>query len=195
MAARFESSYGLSEYDATALTQSLTLARYFEDTVATCGQAKLASNWIMGEISRRLNAQDIGIAQAPVQPNQLAALITRIHEGMISSSAARQVFDALWQSPGHRVMTGSSLPEVRQMLDVFIEVDAIIEAKGLRQMNDTGALEAIVDDVIAANAKNVAEFKAGNDKALNALVGQIMKASKGKANPQQVNDLLRAKLG
>jgi aspartyl-tRNA(Asn)/glutamyl-tRNA(Gln) amidotransferase subunit B len=175
MAARFMADYGLSEYDATQLTQSIAISSYFEATAKACGQAKLAGNWIMGELSRRLNAQDLGIEQAPVKPEALAALISRISDSTISNNAAKQVFDALWE-------------------DGSASVDAIIEAKGLKQMNDTGALEKIVDEVIAANAKNVAEFKAGNEKALNGLVGQIMKASKGKANPQQVNDLLRAKL-
>ena len=139
-------------------------------------RAKLASNWIMGEVSRRLNTEDRTIESAPVQPAQLAAVIGRIADNPISNNAAKQVCEVLWNGEG-------------------TDVDAIIEAKGLKQMNDTGALEAIVNEVIATNAKNVAEFKAGNDKALNALVGQIMKASKGKANPQQVNDLLRQKLG
>ncbi len=176
MAERFVRDYGLPEYDATLLTQSVAMASYFETAAKACGQAKLASNWIMGEISRRLKADDIGIEAATVSAAQLAALISRIADNTIANNAARQVFDALWSDDGQ-------------------DVDAIIEAKGLKQMNDTGALEKIVDDTIAANAKNVAEFKAGNDKALNALVGQIMKASKGKANPQQVNELLRGKLG
>ena len=175
MAARFVSSYDLSEYDATQLTQSLALSAYFEAAAKASGQAKLAGNWIMGELSRRLNHQDIGIEQAPVKAETLGALITRISDGTISNNAARQVFEVLWE-------------------DASATVDGVIEVKGLRQMNDTGALEKIVDDVIAANTKNVSEFKAGNEKALNALVGQIMKASKGKANPQLVNDLLRAKL-
>ena len=175
MAERFVQSYGLPEYDATQLTQSKAIAAYFEETAKACGQAKLASNWIMGEVSRRLNAEDLAIESAPVKAAQLAALIGRIADSTVSNNAAKQVFDALWTGDGS-------------------DVDAIIEAKGLKQMNDSGALEAIVDDVIAANAKNAAEFKAGNEKALNALVGQIMKASKGKANPQQVNDLLRSKL-
>ena len=175
MAQRFVRDYGLPEYDATTLTQSKAMAAYFEDAAKSCGQAKLVSNWIMGEVSRRLNSEDIGIAAAPVTSAQLAVLIGRIADGTVSNNAARQVFDTLWSGEG-------------------AEVDAIIEAKGLKQMNDTGALEKIVEEVITANAKNVAEFKAGNEKALNALVGQIMKASKGKANPQQVNDLLRSKL-
>ena len=175
MAARFVADYGLPEYDATTLTQSKAMAAYFEATAKACGQAKLASNWIMGELSRRLNAGETGIESAPVTAAQLAAMIARIADGTISNNAAKQVFDALW--------TGESA-----------DVDAIIEAKGLKQMNDSGALEKIIDEVIAANADNVAQFRAGKDKAFNALVGQIMKASKGKANPQQVNDLLRAKL-
>jgi aspartyl-tRNA(Asn)/glutamyl-tRNA(Gln) amidotransferase subunit B len=174
MAARFQSDYGLSEYDATQLTQSLALSSYFETAAKASGQAKLASNWITGELARRLNGQDLSIEQSPVSAPTLGQLITRISDSTISNSAAKQVFDALWEGA--------------------TDVDAVIESKGLKQMNDSGALEAIVDTVIAANAKNVAEFKAGNGKALNALVGQIMKASQGKANPQQVNDLLRSKL-
>ena len=175
MAARFVADYGLPEYDATTLTQSKAMGAYFEAAALACKQPKLASNWIMGEVSRRLNADEIGIEQAPVSAAQLAALIARISDGTISNNAAKQVFDALWNGEG-------------------TDVDAVIEAKGLKQMNDSGALEKIIDEVIAANADNVAQFKAGKDKAFNALVGQVMKASKGKANPQQVNDLLRAKL-
>jgi aspartyl-tRNA(Asn)/glutamyl-tRNA(Gln) amidotransferase subunit B len=176
MAQRFASQYGLSDYDATALTQSRSTATYFEATAQACGQPKLSGNWITGELARRLNAADLSIEQAPVSAGQLAALISRIQDGTISNNAARQVFDALWSGEGS-------------------QVDAVIEAKGLRQMNDSSALEGIVDSVIAANAKNVAEYRAGNAKALNALVGQIMKGSAGKANPQQVNELLRKKLG
>ena len=176
MAQRFVSQYGLSDYDATALTQSRSVATYFEAAAQACGQPKLAGNWITGELARRLNAADLSIDQAPVRAEQLGALISRIQDGTVSNNAARQVFDALWSGEG-------------------AQVDALIEAKGLRQLNDSSALESIVDTVIAANAKNVAEYRAGNAKALNALVGQIMKGSAGKANPQQVNDLLKAKLG
>jgi aspartyl-tRNA(Asn)/glutamyl-tRNA(Gln) amidotransferase subunit B len=147
---------------------------------------KLASNWIMGEVARRLNTEDRAIDASPRSTrSKLAAVIARVADGTISNNAAKQVFEALWsgESAAHE-----------SAADAATRVDALIEAKGLKQMNDTGALEKIVDEVIAANAKNVAEFKAGNDKALNALVGQIMKGSKGKANPQQVNDLLRSKL-
>jgi len=176
MAERFVTQYGLPEYDATTLTQSKAMAAYFEETAKACGQAKLASNWIMGELSRRMNADDLDFAQAQqrISALEMAALIMRINDNTISNNAAKQVFDALWTDGG--------------------EVDAIIEAKGLKQMNDTGALEAIIDEVLAAHPKNVEEFKAGNAKALNGLVGPIMKASKGKANPAQVNELLLKKL-
>jgi len=174
MAARFVAAYGLPEYDATTLTQSKAMAAYFEAAAKACGQAKLVSNWVMGEVSRRLNTGEVDIEHAPVSAAQLAAMIGRIADNTISNSAAKQVFDALWTEGG--------------------EVDAIIEAKGLKQMNDTGALEAIIDEVLAANPKNVEEFRAGNSKALNGLVGPIMKASKGKANPAQVNELLLKKL-
>ncbi len=184
MAERFVTQYGLPEYDATTLTQSKAMAAYFEATAKACGQAKLASNWIMGELSRRMNADDLGIEQLPVKATQLGALIQRIADDTISNNAAKQVFDALW-----------SEGEDAQGTSGAARVDAIIEAKGLKQMNDAGALEAIIDEVLAANPKNVEEFKAGNAKALNGLVGPIMKASKGKANPAQVNALLLKKLG
>ena len=176
MAQRFEVDYGLSDYDATALTQSREMAAYFEATAKACSQPKLASNWIMGELSRRLNASEIGIGQSQVSAGQLAALIVRISDATISNNAARQVLDALWNGEGN-------------------EVDVLIEAHGLKQMSDAGELEKIVDIVLAANTKNVEGYKAGNDKSLNALVGQVMKGSSGKANPQRVNDLLRKKLG
>jgi aspartyl-tRNA(Asn)/glutamyl-tRNA(Gln) amidotransferase subunit B len=176
MAARFVKDYGLPEYDATTLTQSKAMAAYFEAAAKASGQPKLASNWIMGEVSRRINAEGVAIEDVRVAPAGLARLVERIADGTISNNAARQVFEALWSGEAS-------------------DVDAVIEAKGLKQMNDTGALEKIIDDVIAANPDNVAQFKAGKDKAFNALVGQAMKASKGKANPAQVNDLLRRKLG
>ncbi|MCB4363097.1 Asp-tRNA(Asn)/Glu-tRNA(Gln) amidotransferase subunit GatB [Hydrogenophaga taeniospiralis] len=175
MAERLVAEYGLPEYDATTLTQSPAMATYFETAAKACGQAKLVSNWIMGEVSRRLNAEERDMAEVPVNAKQLAALIGRIADGTVSNNAAKQVMDALWSGEGS-------------------DIDAVIEAKGLKQMNDSGALEKIIDEVMAANADNVAQFRAGKDKAFNALVGQVMKASKGKANPQQVNDLLRQKL-
>jgi aspartyl-tRNA(Asn)/glutamyl-tRNA(Gln) amidotransferase subunit B len=141
-----------------------------------CGQPKLAANWLMGEVSKRLNAESLDITELPVPVAALAALIGRVVDGTVSNNGARQVFDALWAARGG-------------------DVDALIEAKGLKQMSDVGALEAIVDEVLAANARSVEEYRAGKDKAFNALVGQVMKASKGKANPAQANELLRRKLG
>ena len=175
MAARFVAQYSLPEYDATTLTQSQAMAAYFEAAAKACGQPKLASNWIMGEISRRLNMEEIGMDQVKVSAGQLGTLIARIHGNVISNNSAKQVFEALWTGEGS-------------------DVDAIIEAKDLKQSNDTGALEAIINEVIAANPANVEQYRAGKDKAFNALVGQVMKASKGKANPGQVNELLKAKL-
>ncbi|MDI1240158.1 MAG: Asp-tRNA(Asn)/Glu-tRNA(Gln) amidotransferase subunit GatB [Polaromonas sp.] len=176
MAARFVADYGLPEYDAGQVTQSKAVAAYFEAVAAASKQPKLASNWVMGELSRRLNNEEKPIEASAVGAAQLAVLITRIADGTVSNNAARQVFDALWTAEG-------------------ADVDAIIEAKGLKQMSDTGELEKIIDDVLAANVKNVEEVKAGNAKAMNALVGQAMKATKGKANPAQVNELLKKKLG
>ena len=175
MAARFERDDALPAYDAAMMTQSLAFARYYEATRDACGQPKLAANWLMGEVSRRLNAEARTIDAAPVGPQTLAALIGRIADGTVSHNAARQVFDALWSGePG--------------------SVDAVIDARGLRQMSDAGALEKMVDEVVAANPKSVEEFRAGKDKAFNALVGQVMKASRGKANPAQVAELLKRRL-
>ncbi|MBU3652460.1 MAG: Asp-tRNA(Asn)/Glu-tRNA(Gln) amidotransferase subunit GatB [Limnohabitans sp.] len=183
MAARFMDQYGLPAYDATTLTQSQAMAAYFEAATRACQQPKLASNWIMGEVSRRLNSGELSIEQLPVSAEQLGALITRISDSTLSNNAGKQVFDALWNG------------EAPAGQAALAQVDALIEAKGLKQMNDSSALEAIVDEVLAANADNVAQYKAGKDKAFNALVGQVMKASKGKANPQQVNAALKARLG
>ena len=175
MAARFVANFGLPEYDAGQLTQSKATAAYFEQVAALSKQPKLASNWVMGELSKRLNTDEKSIEASCVSSRQLAALISRIADQTISNNAAKQVFDALWNAEG-------------------TDVDAIIEVKGLKQMADSGELEKIIDDVLAANAKNVAEVRAGNAKAMNALVGQAMKATKGKANPAQVNALLAQKL-
>jgi len=175
MAERYVRDHGLSEYDAAQLTQGPALARYFDDAVKAGATPKLASNWITGEIARRLNAQEIGIEAAPVSAAQLGQLVKRIADGTLPNNAARQVFEALWTGEGS-------------------DVDAIIEAKDLKPMNDAGALDAILDEVIAKNAKNVEEYRGGKEKALNGLVGQVMKASGGKANPAQVTELLKAKL-
>jgi aspartyl-tRNA(Asn)/glutamyl-tRNA(Gln) amidotransferase subunit B len=176
MAARFVEQDGLPAYDATMMTQSLATARYYEAAKAAGASPKLVANWVMGEISKRLNADGGDIAAAPVSPGLLARLIQRISDGTISNNAAKQVFEALW--------TGGAS-----------DVDAVIDAKGLKQVSDTGAIEAILDEVLAANQKSVDEYRAGKDKAFNALVGQAMKATKGKANPALVNELLKKKLG
>jgi aspartyl-tRNA(Asn)/glutamyl-tRNA(Gln) amidotransferase subunit B len=173
-AARFQREYALAEYDARIVTQSKDFAAYFETAAGASGQPKLVANWMMGEISRRMNAA--GLTSIPLPPAQLAALVGRIADNTIPHNAARQVFDALWQGEAG-------------------DVDAIIDAKGLRPLRDAGELERVVEAVIAANPKSVEEFRAGKDKAFNALVGQAMKATKGKADPAQLNALLRARLG
>ncbi len=168
--------HGLSVQDAQALTASRATVDYFEAMLAALpGEAKLCANWLMGELSARLNREQIDLARAPIDAPQLAALLRRITDGTLSGKMAKDVFDAMWNGDG--------------------TADAVIAARGLAQISDAGAIAAIVDEVIAANPKSVEEFRAGKDKAFNALVGQVMKASKGKANPQQVTDLLRARLG
>ena len=185
MAERFVTQYKLPEYDATTLTQSKAMAAYFETAAQVCEQPKLASNWVMGEVSRRLNTSDSGFDSIAVSATQLGALIVRIHDNTISNNAAKDVFDALWNNAA---ATSTDKATALQ------QVDAVIDAKGLKQMNDSGALEAIIDEVLAANPDNVAQYRAGKEKAFNALVGQAMKASKGKANPAQVNEMLKKKL-
>ena len=205
---RFESEYALSSYDASSLTSSRDLTNFYVNTVihllrqgvgtlisqetpsamayaaqiaalaineTDAPKTKLAANWVMGSVSAKLNAEDKTIAYSPISPEQLSKLLKRIADNTISNNAAKQVFEAMWNGEG--------------------EVDAIIEAKGLKQESDSGAIEAIIDEVLAANAAMVEEFKAGKEKAFNALVGQAMKASKGKANPAQVNEILKKKLG
>ena len=186
MAQRFVADYGLPEYDATTLTQSQAIAAYFEAVAKASAQPKLASNWIMGEVSKWLNAvEEYSFEEftAFVPSENLAAMIARIADGTISNAAAKKVFVELTHAPGSAFDSAQAY------------VDSIIEREGLKQISDTGALERIIDEVIAANPDNVAQVRAGKDKAFNALVGQIMKASKGKANPQQVNELLRKKIG
>jgi aspartyl-tRNA(Asn)/glutamyl-tRNA(Gln) amidotransferase subunit B len=175
MRERFVRDYGLSEYDAQALTASNPLAKYFENVAGAVTDRKVAANWVMGELSAALNESGLAIESAPVSPNQLAGLIQRVLDGTINNKTAKDVFAALWAGEGP-------------------DADAIIEARGLKQISDTGAIEKIVDEVLAANAKSVEEFRAGKEKAFNALVGQAMKATKGKANPAQVNEILRRKL-
>ena len=178
MKQRFENDFGLSPYDAATLTASREMAAYFESTLESAGKenAKPAANWVMGELAARLNREGLEIAATPVSAQQLAGIIRRIADNTISNKIARDVFEALWAGDGK-------------------DADAVIEAKGWKQITDTGAIEALVDEVLAANQKSVEEYRAGKEKAFNALVGQAMKATKGKANPQQVTDLLKKKLG
>jgi aspartyl-tRNA(Asn)/glutamyl-tRNA(Gln) amidotransferase subunit B len=184
MAQRFQTGDGLTAYDAAMVTQSLAMARFYEAARAACGQPKAVANWLMGELSKRLNAEAKTITDSPVNAATLAALIVRISDGTISHNAAKQVFDLLWAAG---VLTEDTLPAAK--------VDRAIETLGVKQLNDTAALEIIVDEVVAAHPKSVDEYRAGKDKAFNALVGQVMKASKGKANPAQANELLKKRLG
>ncbi|BDB22730.1 aspartyl/glutamyl-tRNA(Asn/Gln) amidotransferase subunit B [Cupriavidus sp. TA19] len=180
MQARFVSQYGLSAYDATTLTATKAFAAYYEAVVTDAGSAsaKPAANWLMGDVASQLNREGMAIDDAPVKPAQLARLLARIADGTVSNNTAKKdVFPAMWAGEHDG------------------DADAIIAAKGLKQMSDSGELEKIIDDVLAANAKSVEEFRSGKEKAFNALVGQAMKATKGKANPAQVNELLRKKLG
>lgn len=171
---RFQTEYGLSEYDASYLTTDLETAGYFERVAKAAGDAKLAVNWMMGELAAALKRDEKEIDEAPVAPEQLGTLIARIKDETVSSRIAKTVFEALWNGEG--------------------EVDAIIEARGLEQVSDSGELEALVTDVIANNPKQVEQFRAGRERVLGFFVGQIMKATQGKANPKQVDALLREKL-
>ncbi|WP_407279350.1 Asp-tRNA(Asn)/Glu-tRNA(Gln) amidotransferase subunit GatB [Aromatoleum evansii] len=177
MKARFMEQWGLSAYDATTLTASKEVASFYQTAVEAAGVAlaKPCANWVMGDLAARLNKAELDVAASPVSPVQLAGLVARIADGTISNNIGKKVFDALWNREGN-------------------SADAVIEAQGLRQTNDAGAIEAMIDEVLAANQKSVEEFRAGKEKAFNALVGQVMKASKGKANPAQVNELLKRKL-
>ena len=172
---RFVRDYGLPEYDAAVLTGSKPLAAYYEAVAAAVADRKVAANWIMGEVSAALNSAQIEIGASPVGPVQLAGLIGRVLDGTINNKTAKEVFAALWNGEG-------------------ASADAIIEARGLKQISDAGAIEKLIDEVLAANPGPVAEFRAGKEKAFNSLVGQAMKATRGKANPQQVNEILRRRL-
>jgi len=181
MAARFVKDYGIPEYDAITLTQTQAMSNYFELVAKESGQAKMASNWVMGELSRRLNAAHLGFEACPLNALTLAALLSRISDATLSNNAAKTVLEALWAQPLEG-LTPLSL------------VDRVIDQKGLKQMNDTKALEQIVDTVLSANADQIEQIKAGKDKAFNALVGQVMKATEGKANPKDVSELMRSKI-
>jgi len=172
---RFIMQYELSEYDAIALTDSRELADYYEATVKQANaDAKIAANWIMGELSAHLNNAGLGIADSPVTVEMMAGLLQRIADNTISGKIAKDVLEAMWKGEG--------------------DADAVIEKKGLKQITDSGAIEAIVDEILAKNPGQLAEYRAGKDKLMGFFVGQVMQATKGKANPAQVNELLQKKL-
>lgn len=173
--ARFVAEHGLTAYDAGVLTANRELADYYEAAAAGAGDAKLAANWVMGDLSGALNKAGLDITESPVGPEQLAGMLRRVADGTISGKIAKDVFEALWNGEG--------------------DADAVIEARGLKQVTDTGAIEAMVDEVIAGNPEQLAQYRAGKTKLMGFFVGQVMKASKGKANPQAVNEVLRRKLG
>lgn len=177
---RFEAEFGLSAYDAYLLTGERAVADYFEAVASNAGDAKLAANWVNGELSAALNRENLNITASPVSAEQLGGLIQRIRDNSISGKIAKQVFDALWNQEGD-------------------SADAIIDSKGLKQVSDTGAIAAMVDEVLAANPEQVEQFRGADEgkrkKMLGFFVGQIMKASKGQANPGVINSLLNEKLG
>ena len=171
---RFSAEYGLSTYDAGLLTASRALADYYESVAKAVGEPKLAANWVMGDFSAALNKDNLEVAASPVSAAMLAGMLKRIHDNTISGKIAKEVFEAMWAREG--------------------DADAIIEKKGLKQITDSSALEKAIDEVMAANPAQLADFRSGKDKLFAFFVGQVMKATKGKANPQQVNDLLQKKL-
>lgn len=173
--ARLINEYGISEADALQLISHRPLTEYFEKAAAKLKDKKIAANWVKGEVMAQLNAAELSIEESPVSAEQLGDILVRYSDGTINQKGARTVFSAIWEKKGDKV-------------------DELIETLGLKQISDTGAIEAAIDAVLAANPKMVEEFKSGKEKAFNALVGQTMRATKGKANPAQVNEILRAKL-
>ncbi len=172
---RYIGEYGLNAYDASVLTASREVADFFETALtAVPKEAKICANWIMGEVNAQLNRDGLEMSQCPISAQQLGGMLQRISDGTISNSGAKEVFRSMWAEGG--------------------DADAIIEAKGLKQVSDSGAIEALVDEIIAANAEKVAEYRSGKDKLFGFFVGLAMKASKGKANPAQLNDILKQKL-
>ena len=198
MRERFVRDYRLPEYDASVLTASKAMATYYETVARAVPDKKVAANWVMGEVTASLNDSSREFASCPVSAGQLAGILIRLLDGSINAKKAKEVFAELWAKGEAGIfdigggfdvaLTGSVMVAVQG------DVDAIIEARGLKQISDIGAIEKIVDEVLAANAKSVDEYRAGKEKAFNALVGQAMKATRGKANPQQVNEILRRKL-
>ena len=180
----WKTNFGLSEYDVALLTQSKSTADYF---IALLGLirpdlVKPAANLIAGEMASALNREGIDVSESPVRPTHIAELLLRVQDGTISNKIAKDIFSTLWERGLNAPLSDKGV------------VDALIDEKGLRQISDVGAIEKIIDQVLAENPKSVEEYKAGKEKAFNSLIGQIMKASKGKANPAQVNQILKDKL-
>jgi aspartyl-tRNA(Asn)/glutamyl-tRNA(Gln) amidotransferase subunit B len=178
--ARFIDQYGLSDYDAGILSADAGIAQYFENTCASGADSKLAANWIMGELSARLNSDDISISACPVSAQSLGAMVVRIKDNTLSSAGAKDVFAALWAKEDS-------------------DVDALIESKGLKQVSDTGALEAMVDEVLASMPEQIAQYQEADDKKrkkmMGGFMGPLMKASKGQGNPKIFTEILKKKLG
>jgi aspartyl-tRNA(Asn)/glutamyl-tRNA(Gln) amidotransferase subunit B len=191
MRLRLERDYELSSYDAATLTADREIAEYFEAVTGKLpSDPKLCANWVMGETSAYLNNEGNSFDHCPLSPGELAQLLIRIKDGTISGKMAKEVFRQMWTKRGDQGTAWKS----RQANAGENLADQIIESQGLKQISDSGALDKLIDDVIATNPKSVEEFKAGKEKAFNALVGQVMKAARGKANPVQVNEILRSKL-
>jgi aspartyl-tRNA(Asn)/glutamyl-tRNA(Gln) amidotransferase subunit B len=175
MKARLESDYQLSSYDAAGITSDKHVADYFFATLKAGAEPKQIANWILGQLFSKLNEHNLSIEHSPINPEVLSLLLKRIQDGTISNNGAKQLFEKLWMSPD-------------------LQIDVLIESEGLKQVSDSGLIETMIDEVLKNNQAMVDEYRSGKEKAFNALVGQIMKVSKGKANPGQVNDLLKKKL-
>jgi aspartyl-tRNA(Asn)/glutamyl-tRNA(Gln) amidotransferase subunit B len=192
---RFKTQYALSPYDASALTSQRATADYFEEATKIVGDPKLCANWVMGEVAAYLNKFEKFFDQPPVSASQLGRLLVRIKDGTVSNKTAKDVFDLMCEKNGmlHAISDGLGYSRNDSFNDDDL-ADRFIEEKGLKQISDSGEIERLVDEVLKANAKQVEDYRAGKEKAFNSLVGQVMKATKGKANPAQVNEVLRAKL-
>lgn len=175
MAQRFVEEYGITDYDARVLTATPFQAAFFEQTAKQSGAGKLSANWINGELAAALNKNGLSLEESPISAARLAGLVKKIADGTLSGKLAKKAFEAMWESD--------------------LSAEEIIARDGLQQVTDTGAIEKMVEEVLSANAKTVEEYRAGKEKAFNALVGQVMKASRGKANPQQVQEILKRLLG
>jgi aspartyl-tRNA(Asn)/glutamyl-tRNA(Gln) amidotransferase subunit B len=191
---RFKSQYALSAYDASALTSQRAMADYFEETAKIVGDPKLGANWVTGEVAAFLNKFERFFDQPPVSAGQLGRLLVRIKDGTISNKIAKDVFEGMCAANGFAAAIDDHLHYPRLQFSNDNLADEIIEKRGLKQISDSGEIERLVDEVLKANAKQVEDYRAGKEKAFNSLVGQVMKATQGKANPAQVNEILRAKL-